>query len=219
MTNYKYRLIGTGTTNAQGIATLEKDPNNTTITGYTGAGAGKLQIIATNTNTPFTDDTIYSEVKEILDCWKYDEAKSGEGKHDDSVWVNTNGLQRDTDETYIAPTSDFPKSITITDNVCIEIDVKIDPQNVDTSSNSYLQFATFAINSVSEFACRITNLNLTPNEYQHFKILIQNGRIELTNETTPITPITGTLPTINSFLLRTQANTKIFFKEVKIYPI
>ena len=135
MPNYKYRLIGTGTTNAQGIATLSKDPNDTTITGYTGAGAGKLQIIATNTNTPFTDDTIYSEVKEILDCWKYDEAKSGEGKHDDSVWVSTTGFTRDTDETYIAPTSDSARYINIQDNICIELDLKIDPQNVDTTSS------------------------------------------------------------------------------------
>ena len=40
------RLIGTGVTNSQGIATMNKDPNGNTITGYTGTGAGKLQIIA-----------------------------------------------------------------------------------------------------------------------------------------------------------------------------
>ena len=40
------RLIGTGITNAQGIAIMDKDAQGETITGYTGVGAGKLQIVA-----------------------------------------------------------------------------------------------------------------------------------------------------------------------------
>jgi len=49
------RLIGTGVTNSQGIATMNKDPSGTTITGYTGTGAGKLQIIAVSGNIQSTE--------------------------------------------------------------------------------------------------------------------------------------------------------------------
>ena len=55
------RLIGTGVTNSQGIAIMNKDANGNTISGYTGVGAGKLQIVAES-------GTLQSETYEILDC-------------------------------------------------------------------------------------------------------------------------------------------------------
>ena len=55
------RLIGTGITNNQGIAIMNKDPQGNTITGYTGVGAGKLDIIAVSGD-------LQSETYELIDA-------------------------------------------------------------------------------------------------------------------------------------------------------
>ena len=60
------RLIGTGTTNAQGIATC-----NTT---YTGVGAGKLQIIAVSGD-------LQSETYEVYDCIFRDGGITGDSNY------------------------------------------------------------------------------------------------------------------------------------------
>ena len=55
------RLIGTGITNSQGVAIMNKDPEGNPITGYTGVGAGQLQIIAET-------GTLQSETENLLDA-------------------------------------------------------------------------------------------------------------------------------------------------------
>lgn len=59
------RLIGTGITNSQGIAIMNKDSQGQTITGYTGTGAGKIQIIAESGELTSTTHT-------LTDCYFYD---------------------------------------------------------------------------------------------------------------------------------------------------
>lgn len=59
------RLIGTGITNNQGIAIMNTDPQGNPITGYTGTGAGKIQIIAES-------GQLTSEQYTITDCTFYD---------------------------------------------------------------------------------------------------------------------------------------------------
>ena len=77
------RLIGTGTTNAQGIATC-----NTT---YTGVGAGKLQIIAVSGN-------LESDTYELLDAQFYDDGVTTDGGK--LYYTNTTSeVSRTTDST------------------------------------------------------------------------------------------------------------------------
>ena len=65
------RLIGTATTNSSGIATIS----------YTGAGAGKLQLVAESGN-------LESEIYELIDAIWFDEATTG---HENSnLWINSN---------------------------------------------------------------------------------------------------------------------------------
>ena len=59
------RYLGYGITNNQGIATLDHDPDGGTIDGYTGVGAGKVDIIATS-------GSLQSEIYELLDCLFYE---------------------------------------------------------------------------------------------------------------------------------------------------
>ena len=77
------RLIGTGITNAQGIAIMNKDAQGETITGYTGVGAGKLQIIAES-------GTLQSETYELIDALFYDEALTNEKWNSNYADVTTN---------------------------------------------------------------------------------------------------------------------------------
>ena len=66
------RLIGTGITNSQGVAIMNKDAQGNPITGYTGVGAGRLQIVAES-------GTLQSETYELYDCMFYDDGVSTSG--------------------------------------------------------------------------------------------------------------------------------------------
>lgn len=72
------RLIGTGVTNSNGVATLNKDPNNQTISGYTGTGAGLVDIVAECT---VDGSTVVSNSYEVLDAIFYDAG-------DNTNWYN-----------------------------------------------------------------------------------------------------------------------------------
>lgn len=50
-------LIGTGVTDSNGVATLSKDPNNQDIGGYTGTGAGEVELSASATIDGTTIDS------------------------------------------------------------------------------------------------------------------------------------------------------------------
>lgn len=58
-----YRLIGTGTTNAQGIARCS---NN-----YVGTGKGEVDIVA-STDNPIVEGSLVSETYELIDCMVFD---------------------------------------------------------------------------------------------------------------------------------------------------
>ena len=74
MPTYKYRCIGRGTTNNQGIAHITHNCQGTQLqnTGYKGTGAGQINILAsTDTPTNINDDSFQSQTIEILDCLYY----------------------------------------------------------------------------------------------------------------------------------------------------
>ncbi len=208
MTNYRYRLLGTGTTNSQGIATLQN--------GYTGVGAGKIDIVACDSNDPSDESAIVSPVKELLDCLYYDKATDTE--RNDTMWSSVSGFNRTQTDTYIAPSSGYARSFAITNDICIEIDVKIDPQNVDTTSNSFQNHGLFAIDHVNNFKTMISEMNIVMNTWQHLKFTIIEGAVVFTNETNPATK-PGTVSNPSRFLLRVFPNIIFYFKELKVYPI
>ena len=215
MATYKYRFLGTGTTNAQGIATLTTDPNNETINGYTGVGAGKIDIIASDTSDPTTSGAIVSEVKQILDCISYDKGKSGTGNHNDSIWSNSTNFTRGDEYTTMASTGTaYSTSVPIQDNVCIELDFKT---IVEATSSHVFNIR----NSVSTNLVTLTKarLGLTDGAWQHYKITISEGTVSWINETTgtsnSVTDITGMV----KFTVRVPPSNDAYFKELKIYPI
>ena len=211
MPTYKYRLLGTGTTNGQGIATLNKDPNEQTITGYTGVGAGKVDIIACDTNNPNDSEALLSTVKEILDCISYDKGTSAD--HNDTMWNSVTKFTRgDTYTTIAKDTQDYGVWTSITDNTCIELDIKMNP----SSGSAYLM--TLRNGTTNVFNITKNNTGLVNEEWQHYVISILDGTVTVTNTTTEVTA-TGTASNPTNFQIRILSNDNTYIKEVKIYPI
>ena len=73
-------LIGKGTTNAQGIATMTEDASGQSVSGYTGVGAGEIDIVA-------ECGTVVSEPYPVLDCVFYDD---GVTDPKTVTWSNSN---------------------------------------------------------------------------------------------------------------------------------
>ena len=70
----KYRYIGKGTTDSNGIAHMTEDADGQTVTGYTGTGRGLTGIIAsTDDSTKISDSSIQSETYSLLDTiWNWE---------------------------------------------------------------------------------------------------------------------------------------------------
>ena len=90
-------LIGYGYTNSQGIAVLDHNTSDESISGYTGTGAGKLKIIAVNGDV---ESTVY----EFLDAKHYDKGLSGEGNYT-NLFSNMDWFTRGSDGTTVTYTN------------------------------------------------------------------------------------------------------------------
>ena len=79
MTTYKYRCIGRGITDSQGIAHITHDceGNPLTTTGYKGVGAGIIDFVASTIEPTYMDaDQFQSNVQEVVDAFYYDPCTS-----------------------------------------------------------------------------------------------------------------------------------------------
>lgn len=72
-----YRLIGSGVTDSNGVASYT----------YTGQGSGEVDLIASTSN-PITDGSLVSETYELLDCLIYDDCTS----ETSGRWYNYNNI-------------------------------------------------------------------------------------------------------------------------------
>ena len=73
MTSYRY--LGYGVTDSNGVAHLDHDPSGNPINGYTGTGAGEVDVIA-STDNPITGSSIVSGTYPVLDCVSYNPCTS-----------------------------------------------------------------------------------------------------------------------------------------------
>lgn len=81
----RYRYLGYGTTNSNGVAHLDHDPQGNPINGYTGTGAGEVDVVASLDN-PIIDGSIVSEPYPVFDCPVYD----GDNTPTSISWSKTN---------------------------------------------------------------------------------------------------------------------------------
>lgn len=73
MTSYRY--LGYGVTNSNGVAHLDHDPQGNQIDGYTGTGAGEVDVIA-STDNPISSGSIVSETYSVIDAIYNDDGTS-----------------------------------------------------------------------------------------------------------------------------------------------
>ena len=113
MTSYRY--LGYGVTNSNGVAHLDHDPQGNPINGYTGTGAGEVDVIA-STDNPISSGSIVSEPCNVWDTIWYDsDARNWQGTVTTSYSDNTrvlpfedgaNAYPVENNNQYFIPTTD-----------------------------------------------------------------------------------------------------------------
>lgn len=166
MTNYKF--IGTGTTDASGVARLTKDPQGQTINGYTGTGNGEIDFIASLDN-PIVDGSIVSEPYDVFDTIAYFdgvvnnhftnavETSITGGINLTSTSIN-NIFQKNGEQLFIPTNTDF----------CIEFDV--------INSNQWVVYLFKATNTRYK---QIGGVIPTTSTYKNIKYVYSNGAVEM----------------------------------------
>ena len=86
MTSYRY--LGDGVTNSNGVAHLDHDPQGNPINGYTGTGAGEVDVIA-STDNPVSSGSIVSETYSIWDTLFFDNCTDDSKSSMWGVYKNT----------------------------------------------------------------------------------------------------------------------------------
>ena len=95
----KYRYIGKGTTDSNGIAHMTEDADGQTITGYTGTGRGLTDIIAsTDDSSKISDSSIQSAPYNVIDGKFRDGGRYGDKNNN---WTTSNLTAKcDSGDTY-----------------------------------------------------------------------------------------------------------------------
>ena len=79
-----YRYIGKGITDSNGVAHLTEDAEGNTVTGYTGVGAGEVDIVAScDDSSTISSSSLQSETYSLWDIIWYDK--------DSATWNVSNG--------------------------------------------------------------------------------------------------------------------------------
>jgi len=195
------RLIGTATTNANGVASVT----------YTGAGRGLLNVFAES-------GSLQSEIFEVWDYVKFDNGTIA--SHND-IWtkqVQTSEIVRYDEYTSVSEGSGTYADVRtqITNQDCIiELDVKND------SMNGW-------IIGIFQSSTQLTGFGLLQdsfNQWTHLKIEIQGSTIKAyyNNETSARVIRNNmnrdTSQPLNIALQTPQSITTIDFKDFKVYPI
>lgn len=214
----EYRLIGTGTTNGQGIATLNKKPDGTTITGYTGTGAGKLNLIASTHPDPTDPDALTSSII-LYDCLKYDSGK--DPGYTDSIWYSTSNLTRGADYTTIAAdgsTLTAWVAINQLDDFRIEIDINVQANN----SSSLVSIRTGTGVVRAEVRKDTFNTLLSNNNWYHINFTVRNNTCTVTCDEVEGSVVSDVSNTARFYIRAGSAqgvNETLRFRDLRIYQI
>lgn len=218
----KYRYIGKGTTDSNGIAHMTEDADGQTVTGYTGTGKGLTDIIAsTDDSTKISDSSIVSETYELYDCLAYNKETSASDFYtywDDSIHsantitVNDSGTLIETDASAFSFTymQIWLKAIPtyIDAPICCEIEVVEDSTNY-VLCHHMVQNDDSVIWSSTNMTQGKWKLNITNNKLEVYK----NGVLQRQQNTNT--------KQVRLYLQSTRANgnSRIKFKNHRLYPI
>ena len=153
-------LIGYGRTNSQGIATLDHNSDDETITGYTGTGAGVLNITAECgdlVSSVFTvgDYLWYDPMTSDVSKWSASNASlTAEFSDDGTTLTNSTGNTYNYTSTYSAA-----------DNAIIEFDIQATSTDIGQVRFYY------------KGADRYMKTALTDGNSHHMKFVCNNGSV------------------------------------------
>ena len=209
----EYRLIGTGTTNGQGIATLNKNPSGTTITGYTGTGAGKLNLLASTHPDPTDPDALTSSII-LYDCLKYDSGK--DPGYNNSMWSSATNLNRGAEYTTIQPTTTVTvyTAINQLDDFRIEIDLNVQANN--SSSLASIRSGTGGV--LAQVRKDSFNTLLSNNNWYHVYFTVRNNTCTVTCEEVEGS-VVADVTNAARFYIRAGADETVRYKDLRIYQI
>jgi len=196
------RLLGTATTNSSGVATLS----------YTGQGLGKIQVVATSGD-------LESDRFEMWDVLKYDSGLYG--SYNDNIWTSVDEFSRTPSYTEINEdldiTDNFVSSIIMSGNKTIEWDISM--PTISASVGSVIQFrkqgtqSQTIVGSITPSSLGITS----SNSYAHVKIVILNNVAYVTSDKLESSFTVNLSDTYDRVSLRCEKNSRVRFKDVKVY--
>jgi hypothetical protein len=210
-----YRYLGYGITNEQGIATLDHDANGDLIThSYTGTGAGEIDIVASlDDNTHISERSIQSRTYPVWDTLCYDIATTGKKS---SAWSNPDGISIVTndDGTTLSDVANYYSSTnTMTGDFRLEFEIK--------TTGGVGRFGVYTSN-----LSKSSHVNITENDWVHFRITRQNGVVTFERSTDGVTWITGTwgsntltTETCGFKFYNLATNRTISYRNMKCYAI
>ena len=203
-------LIGKGTTNAQGIATMTEDASGQSVSGYTGVGAGEIDIVA-------ECGTVVSEPSTVLDCVEYDTGIDGtatdiyETRDANSLLTRTSEYSKLTEQN----TNDALLRLNLTAPITVEFDYKrVDGLATDSlinlyDSNSYKTF--FSLEGIRGSVGQWYNLRLTIEENTATLTNLEDATKTKTNT------YSGTPNNVRWYTSNTCSEIQI--RNVKVYPL
>ena len=211
MTSYRY--IGYGVTNSNGVAHLDHDPQGNPINGYTGTGAGEVDVIA-STDNPITSSSIVSETLPVLDTIIYD--NGFENDYNDNCWVTETDVEviHGADGTTVENKASGTKYRYANDGTVGNYDfstpvrIEFDFELLTPSANCQIQMFDAENNYFSSWITTTGKYVIDVNENEVTWTI--NG-----------TARTGKTVTLGNFFFRfmMQSGNKFKYSNFKIYPI
>lgn len=201
MTSYIYK--GYGVTDSNGVAHLDHDPQGNPINGYTGTGAGEVDIIA-STDNPITSSSIVSETYEVLDTIFYDKGLEGTGNHNDN-WYGLSGVTcvRDGEGTTISKTASGNAYITSKNQTYYDVPLAV-------------EFEVISVSNVRLLMEDTTIVGLSDNDV--VKVTVKDGYVTIYKNGTPQTPVAKSFSqTLISWQMVGASSLK--YKNFRVYPI
>lgn len=195
-----YRLIGTGTTDDNGVATC----NNV----YTGTAKGEVDIVA-STDNPIVQGSLLSETYELLDATFYDKASNGVHNRWD---IENASIDYSNDYLELSSTNGTQFHVlNMSDGNIIEFDYYC------TSLTE--QAISLRQSSTSVWGRSLQQMGIDVNTWCNVKIKVNNGEWWIWVNGIDKTPTFHSIGEFNRFFLRVTNDYRIRYKNFVVYPV
>jgi len=219
----KYRYLGKGYTDENGIAHMAEDADGQAVSGYTGTGRGLTDVIAsTDDKDNIKESSLQSETYNVLDCVVYDGGTLD--NHNDSMWTAQNVTFTPRQAEYTDIVKGTGSSLLVSSDLPIGSVIEFEMRQIGGTTTNYIlglrQGTSFLGNGT-----RLYDLGANVDEWVRVKVeLKDDGYAIATNldDTSKTDRVNSTAYTSNpkfAFWLSDTAITDLYFRNFKVYPI